>query len=158
MPLFNESIESIAQAVVTVKRALKAGVIEKENYKGLNDYLAKRAKDFKVKKSNLAQANKDLDDELEAEEEFFMDEGEALCKMAEELLEEHEKDDVKAAACEALAWLDDEGELDEVPQDKQAAAHEAWLKMDDDMRATMAVLASNWQMGRALGVVIKSGK
>ena len=159
MPLFNESLESIAQAVVTVKRALKAGVIEKENYKGLNDYLAKRAKDFKVKKSNLAQANKDLDDDLEAEvEEFFMDEGEALCKMAEELLEEHEKDDVKAAACEELAWLDDEGELDEVPQDKQAAAHEAWLKMDDDMRATMAVLASNWQMGRALGVVIKSGK
>jgi hypothetical protein len=48
MPLFNESLESIAQAVVTVKRALKAGVIQKEEYKGLNDYLAKRAKDFKV--------------------------------------------------------------------------------------------------------------
>jgi transcriptional regulator len=159
MPLFNESLESIAQAVVTVKRALKAGVIEKGEYKGLNDYLAKRAKDFKVKKSHLVQANKELDEELLDEElEFFVEEGDALYKMAEALLEEHEKDDVKAAACEELAWLDDEGELDEVPQDKQAAAHEAWLKMDDDMRATMAVLASNWQMGRALGVVIKSGK
>ena len=159
MPLFNESIESIAQAIVTVNRALKAGVIEKENYKGLNEYLNKRKTELKVKKSDLAEAKRNLDEELLDEElEFFVEEGDALYKMAEALLEEHEKDDVKAAACEELAWLDDEGELDEVPQDKQAAAHEAWLKMDDDMRATMAVLASNWQMGRALGVVIKSGK
>jgi hypothetical protein len=96
MPLFNESLESIAQAIVTVKRALEEGVIEEENYKGLNDYLAKRAKDFKIKKSHLARANKNLDDELEAEvEEFFMDEGDALCGWAEEFLQEHEKDDVK---------------------------------------------------------------
>ena len=159
MPLFNESLEAIAQAVVTVKRALKAGVIEKEDYKGLSDYLAKRSKDFKIKKAHLVQANADLDEELLDEElEFFVEEGDALYKMAEELLEEHKKDDVKEAACEALAWLDDEGELDEVAQDKQAAAYEAWMKMDDDMRATMSVLASNWQMGRTLGVVIKTGK
>jgi hypothetical protein len=135
MPLFNESLESIAQAIVTVKRALKTGGIEKEDYKGLNDYLAKRAKDFKIKNTHLAQAKKDLDDELEAEvEEFFMEEGEALCKMAEELLEEHEADDVKAAV--------------EDDWDKQAAACKAWLKMDDKERAAMAVLASAWQKSR----------
>ena len=135
MPLFNESLESIAQAVVTVKRALKAGVIEKEEYKGLNDYLAKRAKDFKVKKSHLAKANKDLDEELLDEElEFFVEEGDALYKMAEALLEEHEKDDVKAAV--------------EDDWDKQAAACAAWMKMDDKERAAMAVLASAWQKSR----------
>jgi hypothetical protein len=135
MPLFNESLESIAQAIVTVKRALKAGAIEKADYKGLSDYLAKRAKDFKIKNTHLAQAKKDLDDELDAEvEEFFMDEGEALCKMAEELLEEHEKDDVKAAV--------------EDDWDKQAAACKAWLKMNNEERAAMAVLASEWQKSR----------
>jgi hypothetical protein len=93
MPLFNESIESIAQAIVTVKRALKAGTIEKEKYKGLIEYLNKRAADFKVKKSHIAKANWNLDEELQSEvEEFFMEEGDALYKMAEELLEEHEKD------------------------------------------------------------------
>ena len=92
MPLFYESLDSIAQAIVTVKRALEEGVIEKENYKGLNEYLAKRAKDFKVKKSHLAKANKDLDEELETEAQEFMDEGDALCGWAEELLEEHERD------------------------------------------------------------------
>lgn len=135
MPLFNESLESIAQAVVTVKRALKAGVIEKGEYKGLNDYLAKRAKDFKIKKTHLTQANKDLDEELLDEElEFFVEEGDALYKMAEELLEEHEKDDVKAAV--------------EDDWDKQAAACAAWMKMDDKERAAMAALASAWQMAR----------
>lgn len=135
MPLFNESLESIAHAIVTVKRALKTGGIEKADYKGLNDYLAKRAKDFKIKNTHLAQAKKDLGDELEAEvEEFFMEEDEALCKMAEELLEEHEKDDVKAAV--------------EDDWDKQAAACKAWLKMDDKERAAMAELASAWQKSR----------
>lgn len=132
MPLFNESLESIAQAVVTVKRALKAGVIEKEDYKGLNDYLAKRSKDFKIKKAHLVQANKDLDEELLDEElEFFVEEGDALYKMAEELLEEHEKD-VKVAD----DW------------DRQAAACAAWMKMDDKERAAVAVLASEWQKSR----------
>ena len=129
MPLFNESLESIAQAVVTVKRALKVGVIEKENYKGLSDYLAQRVKDFKIKKTHIAKANKDLDDELEAEvEEFFMDEGDALYKMAEELLEEHEKDLgkdddelLRAEQAEADDW------------DKQAAACKAFLdKLRED--------------------------
>jgi hypothetical protein len=130
MPLFNESLESIAQAVVTVKRALKAGVIEKGEYKGLNDYLAKRAKDFKVKKSHLVQANKDLDEELLDEElEFYTEEGDALYKMAEELLEEF--DEKPAAAVDD--W------------DKQAAACAAWMKMDDKERAAMAALASAWQ-------------
>ena len=132
MPLFNESLESIAQAIVTVKRALEEGAIVEEEYKGLNEYLAKRAKDFKIKKSHLARANKNLDDELEAEmEEFFMDESEALCGWAEELLQEHEKDDVK---------VDD--------WDKQAAACAAWMKMDDKERAAMAALASAWQKSR----------
>jgi hypothetical protein len=135
MPLFNESLESIAQAIVTVKRALKAGVIEKADYKGLNDYLAKRAKDFKIKNTHLAKAKKDLDDELEAEvEEFFMDEGEALCKMAEELLEEF--DEKPAAEAATDDW------------DKQAAACKAWLKMNNEERAAMAALASAWQKSR----------
>ena len=135
MPLFNESIESIAQAIVTVKRAQKAGVLVKGEYKGLNDYLAKRAKEFKVKKSHLAQANKDLDEDLLDEElEFFTEEGDALYKMAEELLEEFEKDDVKAPV--------------EDDWDKQAAACAAWMKMDDKERATMAALASAWQKSR----------
>lgn len=134
MPLFNESLESIAQAVVTVKRALKAGAIEKGEYKGLNDYLAKRAKDFKVKKSHLVQANKDLDEELLDEElEFYTEEGDALYKMAEELLEEF---DEKPAAAVKDDW------------DKQAAACAAWMKMDDKERAAMAALASAWQKSR----------
>ena len=133
MPLFNESLESIAQAIVTVNRALKAGVIEKENYKGLNEYLNKRKTELKVKKSDLAEAKRNLDEELLDEElEFFMEEGDALYKMAEELLEEHEKDDVKV----------------EDDWDKQAAACAAWMKMDDKERAAMAVLASNWQKSR----------
>jgi hypothetical protein len=135
MPLFNESLESIAQAIVTVKRALKAGVIEKGEYKGLSDYLAKRAKDFKIKKTHLVQANKDLDEELVDEElEFFMEEGDALYKMAEELLEEF--DEKPAAEAVEDDW------------DKQAAACAAWMKMDDKERAAMAVLASNWQKSR----------
>lgn len=134
MPLFYECLESIAQAVVTIKRALKAGVIQKEEYKELNDYIAKRAKDFKVTRSHLAKANKDLDEELKAEvEEFFMEEGEALYKMAEELLEEF-GEDVKAPV--------------EDDWDKQAAACAAWMKMDDKERAAMAVLASAWQKSR----------
>ena len=143
MPLFNETLESIAQAVVTVKRALKEGVIEKDDYKGLNDYLAKRAKDFKIKKSHMTRANKNLDDELEAEvEEFFMDEGEALCKLAEELLEEHEKDDASLP----YNWgMDVKAAPVEPAVDKQAAACKAWANMDDEERAAMAALASAWQ-------------
>jgi hypothetical protein len=172
MPLFNETPESIAEAIVTVKRALKAGVIEKADYKGLSDYLDQRAKDFGIDKKQLAKATKYLKIELELEaEEFFTEEGDALYNMADVLLDEfkdfngEEKPynwglkDVKVepavdkqAACEALEWLDDEGELDQVDQDKQAAAYETWMKMDDDMRAAMAVLASNWQMGRTLGI------
>jgi hypothetical protein len=176
MPLFNETPESIAEAIVTVKRALKAGVIEKADYKGLSDYLDQRAKDFGIDKKQLAKATKMLKIELELEaEEFFTEEGDALYNMADVLLDEFKdfngekegpynwglpagKQAAKEAACKALEWLDDEGELDQVDQDKQAAAYEAWMKMDDDMRAAMAVLASNWQMGRTLGIVIKSGK
>ena len=161
MPLFNESPASIAEAVVTVKRALKAGVIEKADYKGLNDYLAQRVKDFGINKKQLAKATKDLNIELELEaEEFFTEEGDALCSMAEELLDDFNGElevTGELTAVEELELLDDEGELDEVDQDKQAAAYEAWMNMDDDMRATMAVLASNWQMSRKLGIV-KSGK
>lgn len=135
MPLFNESLESIAQAIVTVKRALKAKAIEGNDYKGLSNYLAKRAKDFKIKKADLTRANEDLDAELESEvEEFFMEEDEALAKMAEELLEEYKADDKQAAV--------------EDDWDKQAAACKAWLKMNNEERAAMAVLASEWQKSR----------
>jgi len=134
MPLFNESIESIAQAIVTVKRAQKVGVIEKENYKGLNEYLNKQKTVYKIKKSHLTRANRDLDDELKTAVELFMDEGDELYKMAQELLEEHEKDG-KAEAVED-DW------------DKQAAACAAWMKMDDKERAAMAALAKMWQKSR----------
>jgi hypothetical protein len=152
MPLFNESIESIAQAIVTVKRALKAGVIEKEDYKEFNDYLAKRAKDFKIKKTHMTRANKNLDDELETEvKEFMLDEDDALRGWAEEFLQEHEKDDDKdlpynwgivvvkdKPACKAEVKAD-------VKEDKQAAACKAWAKMDDEERAAMAAIAMAWQ-------------
>ena len=134
MPLFNESLESIAQAIVTVKRAQKAGVIEKENYKGLNAYLRKQKTVFKIKKADLDKAEQDLDEDLLDEElEFFMEEGDALYKMAEELLEEF-GEDVKAPV--------------EDDWDKQAAACAAWMKMDDKERAAMAALASAWQKSR----------
>ena len=124
MPLFNESLESIAQAIVTVKRALKTGVIEKENYKELEDYLNQRAKDLKLKKSHVAEAKRNLDDELQAEvEEFFMKKGDSLYKWAEELLEEFKGDDETDEACKA------------------------WAKMNKE-RAAMAALASNWEKSR----------
>jgi hypothetical protein len=150
MPLFNETLESIAQAIVTLKRALKEGVIEEENYKELNDYLAMRAKDFKIKKSHITRANKNLNEELETEvQDFFMDEGEALCNMAEELLEEHERDDVPynwgmpaktvtktvktvTNTAVARAAIDDN-------------ACKMWANMNDKERDAIAVLASMWQ-------------
>ena len=147
MPLFNETPGSIAEAIVRVKRALKAGVIEKADYKGLNDYLKTRSKDFGIDKKQMARANKDLDVELELEaEEFFMDEGDALYQMAEELLEDFngEKDegpynwglDVKAEPAVEPA----------VPAvDKRAAAEKAWANMDDEERAAMAAIAMAWQ-------------
>ena len=126
MPLFNESIESIAQAIVTVNRALKAGVIEKEDYKGLNEYLNQQKTTLKIKKSHLAEAKRNLDDELQVEaDEFFMDEDDALYKMAEEILE-------------------DFGGKEEVEDDMDKQA-KAWAMMNDKERAAMAVLASNWQ-------------
>jgi hypothetical protein len=126
MPLFHETIESISQAIVTVKRALKAGVIEKEKYKELNVYLNKRASDFKIKKSHVAKANRDLDDELHSEvEEFFVDEGDALYRMAEELLEEFKGDD---------------------KEDEDVC--KIWAKMTNKERAAMAALASNWEKSR----------
>ena len=128
MPLFNESLESIAYAIVTVKRALKAGVIEKENYKELEDYLNKRAKDFKVKKSDIAKEKLALDDVLKSEvEEFFMKKGDALYKMAEDILEEFKGDETEA----------DETDVSNV-----------WAKMNNKERAAMAELAMNWQMSR----------
>ena len=136
MPLFNESLESIAQAVVTIKRAIKAGVIEKENYKGLNDYLRKRSADFKIKKSHLVQANKDLDEELLDEEMVFLvEEGDALYKMAQEILDNFGPQTAETAVAED-DW------------DKQAAACAAWMKMDNKERAVMAALASEWQKSR----------
>jgi predicted transcriptional regulator len=124
MPLFNETLESIAQAIVTIKRALKAGVIDKENYKELETYLAKRAVDFKMKKSHIAKAKRDLKDELKSEvEELFMDEGDALYRMAEELLEEFN-------------------------EDEETDVCKTWANMTNKERAAMAVLASKWEKSR----------
>ena len=128
MSFFNESIESIAQAIVTVKRALKAGVIEQENYKELNTYLNRRAVDFKVKKSHIAKAKRDLDDELQSEvEEFFMDKGDALYKMAEEILEDFSGKETFAV------------------EDKAAAS---WANMNNAERMAMTKLASDWLYSR----------
>ena len=145
MPLFYESLESIAQAIVTVKRALKAGVIEKENYKKLEDYLNQRAKDFKIKKSHIAKAKRDLEDELQAEvEEFFMDEDDALYKMAEDILEDFvDEDDDEMLQEEERAW-----DAKEADWKKQDDACKAWAKMNNEERAAMAALARNWQMSR----------
>ena len=127
MPLFNESIESIAQAIVTVKRAHEHGVIEKAKYKGLREYLNKRAADLKVKKSHITKAIWNLENEILSEvEEFFMEEDDVLYKWAEELLEEHEKDDSQ----------------------KQSNAHKTWAKMSNKERAEIAALASEWQNSR----------
>ena len=141
MPLFNESIESIAQAIVTINRALKYEVIEEEKYFGFHEYLKNRAADFKVKKSHIAEAKRLLNEELKAEvEEFFMEKGDVLYKWSEELLEEHEKDFVKdddellqAEEVEAEDWQ------------KQSEACKAWAAMTEEQRAEMAVLASEWQ-------------
>ena len=144
MPLFNESLESIAQAIVTVNRALKAGVIEKQNYKRLNEYLTQKKTTLKIKKSDIAQAKRNLDDELEMEfKDFFMDEDDALYKMAEDILEDFgEEEDVdddemlRAEEATAVEWM------------KQDDACKAWAKMNEQERAAMAVLASNWQKSR----------
>ena len=123
MPLFTESIESIAQAIVTIKRAREHGVVEEDKYKEFREYLNKRAADFKVKKSHITKANRLLDEELHEEvREFFMEEGDALYKWAEELLEEHEKDLVK-----------------------ESEVSKTWAKMTNRERAEMAALASQWQ-------------
>ena len=145
MPLFYESLESIAQAIVTVKRALKAGVIEKENYKKLEDYLNQRAKDFKIKKSHIAKAKRDLEDELQSEvEEFFMKKGAALYKMAEDILEDFvDEDDDEMLQEEERSW-----DAKEADWKKQDDACKAWAKMNDEERAAMATLARNWQMSR----------
>jgi DNA-directed RNA polymerase specialized sigma subunit len=144
MPLFYESLESIAQAIVTVKRALKAGVIEKENYKKLEDYLNQRAKDFKIKKSHIAEAKRDLEDELQSEvEEFFMKKGAALYKMAEDILEDFVDEDDDEMLQEERSW-----DAKEADWKKQEDACKAWAKMNNEERAAMATLARNWQMSR----------
>lgn len=132
----NESLESIAQVIVTVERALKNGIIQKREVKGLNDYLNAQKKVYKIKKTHLTRANKDLDDELESEvEEFFMEEGDALYKMVQEILDNFGSQTAETAVAED-DW------------DKQAAACAAWAKMDDKERTAMAVLASAWQKSR----------
>lgn len=137
MPLYIESTESVANAIVTLNRALEHGVIEAEKYKGFSDYLEQQKKVFRVKKSHLDKANWILDEELELEaKEFFMEEGDVLYKMSEELLEEHEKD------------LGDDDELLQAEEaaaedwHKQSEATKTWAKMSDKERAEIAVLAS----------------
>jgi hypothetical protein len=140
MPLFNESLESIAQAIVTIKRALKAVVIEKENYTKLEDYLNHRAKDLRLKKSHVAEAKRNLEDELLAE----VDEDDALYKMAEDILEDFvDEDDDEMLQEEEREW-----DAKEADWKKQEDACKAWAKMNETERAVMATLARNWQMSR----------
>ena len=136
MSLFNESLESIAQAIVTVKRAVENGIIQKSEVKGLNHYLNAQKKVYKIKKAHLEKANKDLDEDLVDEElEFFTEEGDALYKMVQDILEEFGAQTAETAVAED-DW------------DKQAAACIAWAKMDDKERTAMAALASAWQKSR----------
>jgi len=135
MSLFNESLESIAQAIVTVKRAVEKGVIQKCEVKGLNQYLNAQKKVYKIKKTHLVKANKDLDEDLVDEElEFFTEEGDALYKMVQDILEEFGTQTAETVV--------------EDDWDKQAAACAAWMKMDDKERAAMAALANAWQKSR----------
>jgi len=101
-----------------------------------------RAVDFKVKKSHIAKAKCDLDDKLELGE-FFMDKNYALYKMAEDIL----KDFTGRKDEEEKAKKDDKAEKDKKEKDDldRQAACKAWDKMNDVERATMAILASNWQ-------------
>jgi hypothetical protein len=122
MPLFYESIETVAMAIVVVKRALKEGVVEEENYKEFRDYLQGRAKDLNVTKQHLLVAKKNLEADLKSEEEEFFEEvSTAIYKMAEELLEEHEGDSKQSRVCDI------------------------WDSLNDEERAAMAELVSAWQ-------------
>jgi hypothetical protein len=142
MSLFYETLDTITHAIATVKCAMKTRVIEKENYTELDDYLGKRAVDFRVKKSHIAKATRDLDDNLESGE-FFMDKKYALYRMAEEILEDFtRRKDEKEKAEKDEKDEKDKKEKDEL--DKQMVC-KAWDKMNDVERAMMAVLVSNWQ-------------
>lgn len=123
---------------------MKAGVIDKENYKELDDYLDKRAVDFKVKKSHITKAKCDLDEKLESElGEFFMDKNYALYKMTEDILKDFtgRKDDEEKAK---KAEKDEKDKKEKDDLDRQAVC-KVWDKMNDVERETMAMLASNWQ-------------
>ena len=147
MPLFNETIESIAQAIVTVKRALKAGVIEKENYKELEDYLNQRAKDLKLKKSHVAEAKLALDDKLKSEvEEFFMKQDDALYKWAEELLEDFNGDKEDEEFSKWSEKIFEDFKAADIEEDVDVC--DIWAKMNNKERAAMAALASKWEKNR----------
>jgi hypothetical protein len=152
MPLFNESLESIAYAIVTVKRALKAGVIEKENYKELEDYLNQRAKDFKVKKSDIAKEKLALDDVLKSEvEEFFMKKGDALYKIAEELLEDFngDKEDAEFSKWSEKIFEDFKAaDILEEDEEDEMDVCKIWAKMNNKEREAMSALASSWEKSR----------
>jgi len=148
MPLFHETIESIAQAIVTVKRALKSGVIEKEKYKELEDYLNQRAKDFKLKKSHVAEAKRNLEDDLQTEvEEFFMKKGDALYKWAEELLEDFNGDKEDAESEKIFEDFKAADILEEDEEDEMDVC-KIWAKMNNKERAAMSALASSWEKSR----------
>ena len=75
-----------------------------------------------------------MDDELETEiKEFFMEEGDALYKMVQEILDNFGTQTTPVAEDD---W------------DKQGAACAAWAKMDDKERKELAALASAWQKSR----------
>jgi hypothetical protein len=141
MPLFNETADSITYAIVTIKRAMKAGVLEKKKYKKLVAYLNSRAKDFKVKKIHMVKATCILDEELKTEVEvYLMDEDDALYKMAEDILEDFDDDEMLR---EERSW-----EVKAADWKKQDDALKAWAKMNNEELAAMAVLARNWQLSR----------
>lgn len=61
MSIFIENTETIAMAIATLERALDEELIEEETYKDLISYLKKQKKTYRVKKSHIVQAHKDLD-------------------------------------------------------------------------------------------------
>ena len=87
-----ESIDFIAEAIVTVKRALEHGVIDEKKYKGLIDHLSKQKAVYGVEDSDIMRANNGLD-ELEYIMNLLMSElSDELFNMAEKLLADYEKE------------------------------------------------------------------
>lgn len=93
MPLFIENANSIATAIVTIQRAIENQVIEEKKYEGLVTYLDAKKVEYGVTLQQINLADDVLDDELRyAFEDLYMEESDELANMAEEILNEHQRD------------------------------------------------------------------